>query len=144
MENLRINEKIQQNLLSSANWLQFITILAAIGAAFMILGGVSLLFMSIAGFAAMGQQGAIILICSIVYLVLGGLYIYPIIRSFNLIDNIRKSMKSFSQNALDKASDDFKAIMKFIGIMIIAIIVIYVIVIIGVIALIASGVISNL
>ena len=142
MENLRINEKIQKNLLSSANWLQFISVISAIGIALMVLTAICMLFISLTG--AMGVQSGVFLLCGILYLVLCGLYIYPLIKSFSLVDNIRKSMKSFTQDALDKATDDFKTILKFTGIMIIVAIVIYVIIIIGALALAAAGIFSNI
>ena len=44
MENLRITEYIQQNLLSATKWLKFMTILGIIGVALVFIAGIVMLF----------------------------------------------------------------------------------------------------
>ena len=118
MENLRITEYIQQNLLSATKWLKFMTILGIIGVALVFIAGIVMLFIPTYD----GVPGAIV---GVIYMLLTLLYIYPIKKSFDLIKNTREAMNNASQTSLEDASANFKSILKYFGILAIVCMAIY-------------------
>ena len=110
MENLRITENIQSNLLSATKWLKFMTILGTVGVALIFIIGVVLLFVPTYD----GVPGAIV---GVIYMLLTLLYFYPIKKSFDLIKNTRDAMGNASQMSLEQAAANVKSILKYFGIL---------------------------
>lgn len=110
MENLRITENIQSNLLSATKWLKFMTILGTVGVALVFIIGVVLLFIPTYD----GVPGAIV---GVIYMLLTLLYFYPIKKSFDLIKNTRDAMGNASQMSLEQAAANVKSILKYFGIL---------------------------
>lgn len=110
MENLRITENIQKNLLSATKWLKFMTILGTVGVALFFIIGIVLLFIPTYD----GVPGALY---GVIYMLLTLLYFYPIKKSFDLIKNTRDAMGNASQMGLEQAAANVKSILKYFGIL---------------------------
>ena len=110
MENLRITENIQNNLLTATKWLKFMTILSTVGVALFFIIGIVLLFIPTYD----GVPGALY---GVIYMLLTLLYFYPIKKSFDLIKNTRDAMGNASQMGLEQAAANVKSILKYFGIL---------------------------
>lgn len=110
MENLRITENIQNNLLTATKWLKFMTILSTVGVALFFIIGIVLLFIPTYD----GVPGAVY---GAIYILLTLLYFYPIKKSFDLIKNTRDAMGNASQMGLEQAAANVKSILKYFGIL---------------------------
>lgn len=110
MENLRITENIQNNLLTATKWLKFMTILSTVGVALFFIIGIVLLFIPTYD----GAPGALY---GVIYMLLTLLYFYPIKKSFDLIKNTREAMGNASQMGLEQAAANVKSILKYFGIL---------------------------
>lgn len=110
MENLRITENIQKNLLSATKWLKFMTILGTVGVALLFIIGIVLFFIPTYD----GVPGAVY---GAIYMLLTLLYFYPIKKSFDLIKNTRDAMGNASQMSLEQAAANVKSILKYFGIL---------------------------
>ncbi|MBR6804150.1 MAG: hypothetical protein IKM57_04510 [Paludibacteraceae bacterium] len=110
MENLRITENIQKNLLSATKWLKFMTILGTVGVALLFIIGIVLFFIPTYD----GVPGAVY---GAIYILLTLLYFYPIKKSFDLIKNTREAMGNASQMGLEQAAANVKSILKYFGIL---------------------------
>ena len=133
MENLRITENIQSNLLSAAKWLKFMTILSTVGVALFFIIGIVLLFIPTYD----GVPGALY---GVIYMLLTLLYFYPIKKSFDLIKNTREAMGNASQMGLEQAAANVKSILKYFGILSIVCLSIYALLfVIGFIAIMAGA-----
>ena len=110
MENLRITENIQNNLLTATKWLKFMTILGTVGVALLFIIGIVLLFIPTYD----GVPGAVY---GAIYTLLTLLYFYPIKKSFDLIKNTRDAMGNASQMGLEQAAANVKSILKYFGIL---------------------------
>ena len=123
MENLRITENIQNNLLTATKWLKFITILGTVGVALFFIIGIVLLFIPTYD----GVPGALY---GVIYMLLTLLYFYPIKKSFDLIKNTREAMGNASQMGLEQAAANVKSILKYFGILSIVCLSIYALILI--------------
>ena len=103
MENLRITENIQNNLLTATKWLKFMTILSTVGVALFFIIGIVLLFIPTYD----GVPGALY---GVIYMLLTLLY-------FDLIKNTRDAMGNASQMGLEQAAANVKSILKYFGIL---------------------------
>ena len=131
MENLRITENIQNNLLTATKWLKFMTILSTVGVALFFIIGIVLFIPTYDG-----VPGALY---GVIYIMLTLLYFYPIKKSFDLIKNTRDAMGNASQMGLEQAAANVKSILKYFGILSIVCLSIYAILfVIGFIVGIAS------
>lgn len=123
MENLRITENIQNNLLTATKWLKFMTILGTVGVALFFIIGIVLLFIPTYD----GVPGALY---GVIYMLLTLLYFYPIKKSFDLIKNTREAMGNASQMGLEQAAANVKSILKYFGILSIVCLSIYALILI--------------
>lgn len=123
MENLRITENIQNNLLTATKWLKFMTILSTVGVALFFIIGIVLLFIPTYD----GVPGALY---GVIYMLLTLLYFYPIKKSFDLIKNTREAMGNASQMGLEQAAANVKSILKYFGILSIVCLSIYALILI--------------
>lgn len=123
MENLRITENIQNNLLTATKWLKFMTILGTVGVALFFIIVIVLLFIPTYD----GVPGALY---GVIYMLLTLLYFYPIKKSFDLIKNTRGAMGNASQMGLEQAAANVKSILKYFGILSIVCLSIYALILI--------------
>lgn len=118
MENLKMTNSIAENLLTATKWLKFLNIVAAVGVALVVIAG---LFMAVSG----APQGLLLLVS---YMIAAGIYAYPLIKSFSLVSNIREAINSDSQNALESAAENFKSLLKYMGVLTIVVLCLYVVI----------------
>ena len=108
MENLKITESIQQNLLSAVKWLKFLTILGTIGMVLIALCGVVSLFLP-------SYTGGTVM--ALMYFVICGLYYYPIKKGYDIVSSTRDAMNNASQDSLELCADNVKSVLKYLGIL---------------------------
>lgn len=120
MENLIITESIKNSLLAASKWLNFLTILAIIGAAFIGIAGICLLLIPMAGMERAGAIGI-----GIIYIILALIYIYPIKKSLSAIRNTQDALYASRQESLDTAATNIHELLRYLGIMSIVILSIY-------------------
>ena len=123
MENLIITESIKNSLLAASKWLNFLTILAIIGAAFIGIAGICLLLIPMAGMERSGAIGI-----GIIYIILALVYIYPIKKSLSAIRNTQDALYTSRQESLDTAATNIHELLRYLGIMSIVILSIYVLI----------------
>lgn len=123
MENLIITESIKNSLLAASKWLNFLTILAIIGAAFIGIAGICLLLIPMAGMERSGAIGI-----GIIYIILALIYIYPIKKSLSAIRNTQDALYASRQESLDTAATNIHELLRYLGIMSIVILSIYVLI----------------
>jgi len=126
-------------------WVLFLAILGIIGTGMMLLGGLFILAggavaatqaASSAGPAGPGAVGAglaggIMVVAAIMFIVMAGLYLFPIIKLFKYAGAIARLTQSGAVSDLEDALQQQKSFWKFLGIMVIVIFVIYIIAIIA-------------
>lgn len=139
MEGLRITGEIRENTLNGLKWLKFLTVMSVIGvgicaivSAVCLIGGQNVAL-------AFGQSSNELTIIGFIYLVLVGLYIYPIMLTFNFISNMRRAFAAEDQMSLVEASDCFRSVLKYVGILTIAIIALYALIVVIVIIAAIAG-----
>lgn len=120
MENLIITESIKNSLLAASRWLNFLTILAIIGSAFIGIAGICLLLIPMAGMERSGAIGI-----GIIYIILALVYIYPIKKSLSAIRNTQDALYASRQESLDTAATNIHELLRYLGIMSIVILSIY-------------------
>lgn len=122
MENLIITESIKNSLLAASKWLNFLTVLAIIGAAFIGIAGICLLLIPMAGMERSGAMGGLL---GIIYIILALVYIYPIKKSLSAIRNTQDALYASRQESLDTAATNIHELLRYLGIMSIVILSIY-------------------
>ena len=110
MENLIVTESIQRNLLTSMKWLKFIAVLGAISIAILAIAAIAFLFVPMYH----GAPGAV---QSIMFIICGGLYVYPVYKAFSIVANVRDALKNGSQVSLEQGFRDTKTILIYYGIL---------------------------
>ena len=123
MEELRISETIQADLLASAKWLNFLAIVCIVMMALVAMAGVSFMLMP----SIEGMPGKVI---GIVYLLLPLLYVYPIKKMLGFVRNTRNAVSVASQTSLEDAFKDMHSVLKYWGIFTIVMLAFYAIAII--------------
>lgn len=113
-------------------WVLFLAVLGALWAGFMLLGGIMALLAGVVGTASMassssGSSGgagipssfpaAVMIGVAIMYLVFGGLYLFPVIKLFKYAGAIGALTRSGASADLENALRQQKGFWKFLGIM---------------------------
>jgi hypothetical protein len=109
-------------------WVMFLSILAFLGCAFMLIAG---LLMVGVGLMASGPEKGIQAAVGAVYLPMAGLYVYPAIKMWGFGSAIGRLLTSKAQSDLEAALLQQKSLWKFSGIAAIVVMVLYFLVIIG-------------
>ena len=118
-EELKLTEQAQQTLLKAMKWLQFFAVLGAIAAGMIIIAAIIFCIVSFI------HGGPSFLFVSLLYLVLGAVYFYPVKKTFDLISNTRLAIRQNDPDQLELAAGNFHTILKYCGILTIAIVVLY-------------------
>ena len=118
-EELKLTEQAQQTLLKAMKWLQFFAVLGAIAAGMIIIAAIIFCIVSFI------NGGPSFLFVSLLYLVLGAVYFYPVKKTFDLISNTRLAIYQNDPDQLELAASNFHTILKYCGILTIAIVVLY-------------------
>lgn len=135
--NLVVTDWMVDNLLSAMKWLKFLTIVACVGIGFIVLAGLSMMYMSM----QYVYGGGVAFFMGFMYLAMAAIYFYPIKKSFSLISRTRSAMAG-DQSDFEWATDDFKSILKYIGILTIVLLSIYAVIIL--LAIVSAATISTL
>jgi hypothetical protein len=121
---LGIDEMSKAYLQESGRWGKFLAILSFIGIGLLIVIGVFMgMFMSrMMGSNAMGATGPMF---TVIYLVLGAVYIYPVWCLFKFSTLIKRALNTSNQEQFNEALRYQKNMFKFIGIVAIITLVLY-------------------
>jgi hypothetical protein len=141
-----VGQGVVLQLQKTKPWVRFLSVMAFIGCAFMVLAGVGMIaFGAFAGSGALngaklGLGGAGVSIgMGIFYLLLAGLYVYPALKLWRYADRIGALVDSRQVVDLEQALDQQRAFWKFVGIAVIVMLALYPVVIVGAIVAGASG-----
>ncbi len=119
-----------QALLETRPWVLFIAILSAIGMGLVFLGGLAMLAFGQRLAPAAGMPASYMAGMAVAYLIMGFLYIFPIVKLFKYSGAINRLRHSKSTADLDDAMRQQKGFWKFVGIVMLIAMVIYLIAII--------------
>lgn len=109
MEKLYITETNKQNTLSSLKWMKFMTIYFAIVVMLIAVSGIFIVLVS-------QNNGALMRIIGMVYIFTAVLFVYPIVKSFCLIKQVKIAFNTDSQESLDNSSKIHLSVMRYVGI----------------------------
>ena len=129
---LRVSSKMKESLLSSMKWIQFFVILSCI--AVVILAIIAIVMLAISSFfpVAEAEMSPLIMLgMGLFYLIIGAVYVYPIVKGFKLIDHTRKALRAGTNSDFEASADDLHSIMKYCGWLTIALFVFYIIIMIA-------------
>jgi len=121
---MTVNEKMKADLLSSAKWAKFLTIVACIGMVFIVLVAILLLAFGSALSSVAPNVGPTGLL-SFIYFVVAAIYIYPIIKGFQFANATKEACLSNNENELARGFDGMRSVLKFMGIITIIILSLY-------------------
>ena len=113
---LRVSPKMKESLLSSMKWIQFFVILCCF--AVVILTIIAIVMLAISSFFPVENpdMSPLIMLCmGLLYLVVGVVYVYPIVKGFKLIDHTRKALRAGTNSDFEASADDLHSIMKYCG-----------------------------
>ena len=109
MEKLYITETNKQNTLSSLKRMKFMTIYFAIVVMLIAVSGIFIVLVS-------QNNGALMRIIGMVYIFTAVLFVYPIVKSFCLIKQVKIAFNKDSQESLDNSSKIHLSVMRYVGI----------------------------
>lgn len=136
--NLSLNRNSLSYLTEIRKWTMFFAILGFIAIGLMALGAIVIMLIAAAGgtFGGMPQAGFLGAF-SIVYLVIGALYFFPVYYLLKFSTNMRKALEQSDQKMLEDSFLNLKSHYKFVGILTIVVFGIYILVgiIAGIVAL---------
>ena len=131
---LRVSSKMKESLLSSMKWIQFFVILSCVGMGILVIIAIVMLAMSSFFPVAEAEMSPLILLgMGLLYLIIGAVYIYPIIKGFKLIDHTRKALRAGTNSDFEASADDLHSIMKYCGWLTIISFVLYIIFMIAIV-----------
>ncbi len=120
--NLSVDETSKANLLEMARWAKFLAIMGFIGMAFLALAGIFAGAIGLSRYSASPLPGWAF---TLIYIVIAGLYFYPILCLFRFSKNIKPAILSSNQGTFNYALGQLKSMFKFMGIMMIVVLVFY-------------------
>lgn len=121
------SETTMEMLRQTRPWVVFLSVMAFIGAGFMVLGGLASIGLGLAG----GREAAPMAMLGFIYLPMAALYVYPAIKLWAYGGAINRLVASRSVEDLEAALLHQKSFWKYAGITTVVMIVLYVLVIVG-------------
>lgn len=113
---LRVSPKMKESLLSSMKWIQFFVILCCFAVVILTIIAIVMLAMSSFFPVENPDMSPLIMLCmGLLYLVVGVVYVYPIVKGFKLIDHTRKALRAGTNSDFEASADDLHSIMKYCG-----------------------------
>ncbi len=126
---IEIDEHGKSLFLEMARWTKFLAVLGFVFTALMLLVGIGLLssnaMSAIYGDKFAGAGSAVAATMFFVYIVIGALYVYPIVCLYRYSTAIKTAMQTSNQQLFNVAVNHLKHMFKFIGILALIIIIIY-------------------
>ena len=126
--NSAVSAGVLQQLAGTKPWVRFMSVLMFVGAGFMVIGGVVMVFAGAVIFknsSSVGSPAAMGAGIGIAYLIFSMLYIYPALKLWKYASGIAALLASGSIMDLENALDQQRSFWKFIGVMMLAILVLY-------------------
>lgn len=126
------------HLAESAKWARFLAIIGFVLIALIVLAAALFLTMGSALSDAFVQSGAPPLtgfLIGVIYLVLGGIYLYPTVQLFNFAKHTKAALQSNQSRQLTESMGNLKNVFKFFGILTVIVIGIYLLMIVLVLAM---------
>ena len=124
-----ITEKAIGFLSETAKWAKFLSILGFIMVGLMVIGALSIsMMMSIPGGGSL-TGGMSTGLLTVVYLIMAGVYFFPVYYLFKFSQNLSAAISSGSSDSYEKAFEYQKSQYKFVGIMAIVVLSLYLIII---------------
>ena len=131
---LRVSPKMKESLLSSMKWIQFFVILSCVGMGILVIIAIVMLAMSSFFPVAEAEMSPLFMLgMGLLYLVVGVVYVYPIVKGFKLIDHTRKALRAGTNSDFEASADDLHSIMKYCGWLTIISFVLYIIFMIAIV-----------
>jgi len=128
---LNISNNILGFLKETSSWTYFLSILGFVGIGLMVLIGI---FLSVVmsdispGLNPYAQLGLNPGYFGLVYVILAGLYFFPVLYLFNFSRKMKNALSSKNNEAFESAFSNLKSHYKFVGIMAIVLISMYIII----------------
>ncbi|MBO4849693.1 MAG: hypothetical protein J5529_02190 [Prevotella sp.] len=115
-----VSNRAKNTLASISKWVKFLAILGIIGCAFLIIVGIgAMLFGGLIGSKLGGGEVEAVLGAStgLIYIILGIIYIYPLIKMLNYANKMKTAIMSDSQIKYEQALANFNTAVKFWGVL---------------------------
>jgi len=125
---MTVTETMKADLLASAKWAKFLSIVGCIGVVLLLLLGVVMLFVGVSFSSIAAPFGPLV---GFVYLLIAALYIYPIIKGFQFANATKAACLTDDEGQLARGFAGMRALLQFFGILTIIILVLYALVFIG-------------
>lgn len=126
--NLSLNNEGVNYLKNSRGWAMFIGIVGIIGAGFMLIMAIVMFVLGSAMSRETGMPGAVL---GLIYLVMAGVNVAPIVFIMKFAQSAKKACQQFDNGAFNMAIKNLRGMFKSTGIVIISVIGLYIIAIIG-------------
>jgi hypothetical protein len=126
-----VSEMAVEMLRQTRPWVMFLSILAFIGCAFMLLGGFVMIGIGLLASSGGGMEQGVQALVGAIYLPMGALYVYPGVKMWMYGSAIGRLVASRSNEDLESALKQQKSFWKFGGIAAIVVIGLYIVIFIG-------------
>ena len=132
-----VSAAVIEQLARTRGWTLFFSILLWIAAALLVLGGIAIVGLGIAGGAAGGSMSGMFMgpVIGVLYLLMALAYIYPALKLAKFSSHVSRLQQSPSEVGLVAALNEQRAFWKYVGIITIVFIVLYIVIIVLAIAL---------
>ncbi len=117
-------DRVAGALVQTRPWVRFISVMMFIGSGFMVLAGLALAVVGLAG-AGAAPQRAVGVALGVGYVVMSLIYIIPAVFLWRYADRINAFARERSTGALASALEVQKSFWKFIGVLILIVMVVY-------------------
>ena len=123
LANVPVTPLMVEHLRATKPWVRLISVVMFISVGLMWLGGVAMMFMS----SAMGMRdsGFVGPVVGIIYIILGGLYIFPAYFLHQYASSINHLVQGGGDSAMENALGSQKSFWRFVGILTLVIISLY-------------------
>ncbi len=102
---------MQRNLLQSVKWLKFLTVVGTVAMTLVAMFGVAVMTVDIPGLQGMGVMAGII------YLGVAAIYIYPLMKCYGIVSNIRQAFAQDDQQALEMGFENTLSVLHYASIL---------------------------
>lgn len=121
---LLINDNTQANLIASAKWGKFLSIVGFIGCGLMLIGGIYMMTV-MSQLSAYGYANDAAKYAGVVYIIFAIIMVFPCLYLNKFSTKAQEAVRSSSQENLDTAFINLKSMFKFYGIVTIVFLVLF-------------------
>lgn len=115
-----VGNKAKITLKSITKWVKFLTFLGIIGCAFIFVIGIMAIFfggMIGSKFGGSGVEAVVGTLSGLLYIIIGIIYIYPLIKLLNYANKMKAAIMSDNQDDYENALTNFNSAVKFWGVL---------------------------